>query len=101
LPSDAAAKNRFKLDPDLGNVNVRRGVIGNTIDANNWNGIDIAERDSVFLDRFIAFDICSWTATYTPDPNFTGTDSFTYKITANGTDVPPATITIEVAEPQS
>jgi hypothetical protein len=83
LPSDAAAKNRFKLDPDLGNVNVRRGVIGNTIDANNWNGIDIAERDSVFLDRFIAFD------------------SFTYKITANGTDVPPATITIEVAEPQS
>jgi Right handed beta helix region/Bacterial Ig domain len=53
------------------------------------------------FDRRIAFDICSWTTTYTPDPNFIGTDSFTYKISANGTDSPSATITIQVAEPQS
>ena len=33
---------------------------------------------------------------YTPDANFTGTDSFTYKASDGTTDSPPATVTLEV-----
>jgi hypothetical protein len=45
------------------------------------------------------FDASAGTFTYTPNPGFTGTDSFTYKATVGSVDTAPATFTIRVNAP--